>query len=41
MRTEAASHRSLETAADFRDFAGEEVNFFSFGIKQAVQVAQS
>jgi len=39
MRTEAASRRSVEMAADLRDFAGEEATSFSFGIKQAVQVA--
>jgi len=39
MRTEAASRRSVEMAADLSEFAGDEAPPFGFGIKQAVQVA--
>lgn len=38
MRTEAASQRSVEMAADLHDFSGQQ-DPFAFGIKEAVQIA--
>lgn len=39
LRTEAASRRSVEMAADLQQFAGEEAPSFRFDISQAVQTA--